>query len=43
MMKTFTVLEDILSALAFTDAGEYTKALELLARHKSFTQRTDPR
>ncbi|MGC2061654.1 MAG: hypothetical protein WA610_01660 [Thermodesulfovibrionales bacterium] len=42
-MKTLNVLEDILSALAFTDAGEYAKALELLAGHGSFAQGAAPR
>jgi hypothetical protein len=43
MMKTLTSLEDILSALAFTDAGEYAKAFELLAWQGSFTQGAAPR
>lgn len=41
-MKTLTMLEDIFSALAFTDAGEATKALELIAWHRSFARRAAP-
>jgi len=42
-MKTLTILEDIFSALAYTDAGEYAKALELLAWHGSFARGAAPR
>lgn len=37
-MKTLTILEDIFSALAFTDAGEYAQALELISWHRFFVR-----
>ncbi|MDA8084151.1 MAG: hypothetical protein M0024_10890 [Nitrospiraceae bacterium] len=39
MLKT---LEDILSAVAFTDAGEYAKALEMLVCSRSLSQEASP-
>jgi hypothetical protein len=41
-MKTLDILEDIFSALAFTDAGESAKALELLAGHGPFARGAAP-
>lgn len=38
MTKIMSRLEDILSAVAFTDAGEFGKALELVFRHWASVQ-----